>query len=180
MSLRRTPLVLALSPLLALACDGAEAAEGTAPPRASEYRSAALTEALDAAGRLVQTRGFAPVGEEWRGFLVDQGSAVTEVSMHPDSCYVAIAAGSSALGQLDLRLFDGDGEEVAQDGQVSPRAALRHCPPHAGTFYLAVLATEGAGLFAARTYQGPTGLDVPLSDIFRGAAEPEHPAREAP
>lgn len=160
---------------LLAACDGAEA-EGTEPiRRADEFRSERVSEELLAAENLLLTRGFSPEGDEWRGFLVDQGSEVTETTLRAGSCYVVIAAGSGSLQELDVRLFDSDGAEVAQDAHAGPRAALRYCPPHGGTHYVATLATAGAGLFGARRYAGPTGLDVRVDDLFRGAGAEDTP-----
>ncbi len=94
--------------------------------------------------------------------------------MHGGSCYLVVAAATDALRELDLRLFDSDGGEVAQDAQRGPGAALLYCPPHSGTYYVAALATQGTGLFGVRRFVGPTGLDVRLDNLF-GAHEPEAP-----
>lgn len=151
--------------------------------RADEFRSQTVSAALDGAGRVLQTRGLSPEGDEWRGFLVDQGSQVSEVSLRAGSCYVVIAAGSSSLAEMDLRLFASDGTEVAQDAQDAQDAeggsgaAVAYCPPHAGTHYVVALATAGTGLFGVRRYAGPTGLDVRVDDLFR---RPASRPREAP
>jgi len=165
----------------ASACDTDVAAEGPAPAprRAAEFRSEQVRTVLDAAGQAIQTRGFASSGDEWRGFLVEQGSAADEASLRGGTCYVLLGAGSEALRELDLRIFDSDGSEVSQDAQQGPGAALHYCPPHAGTYYIAALATAGTGLFAVRRYEGPTGIDMRLDDLFRDgpAAEPAAPER---
>jgi len=160
-------------------CDPAVADEAPPTRRADEFRSEGVAETLERAGTVLQTRGFSPDGDPWRGFLVDQGSQVTEVSLSTGSCYVVIAAGSTSLRELDLRLFDGDGTEVAQDAQTGPGTALRYCPPHSGTHYVAALATAGTGLFGVRRFVGPTGLEVRTDDLFRaaGADEPSAPER---
>jgi hypothetical protein len=124
----------------------------------------------------VLTRGFSTDGEEWRGFLVEQGSAADEASLRAGTCYVILGAGSEALRELDLRIYDSDGTEVARDADTGPGAAILYCPPHVGTYYRAALATSGTGLFAVRRYAGPTGLDVRLDDLFRGAPAAPEPA----
>jgi hypothetical protein len=155
--------------LLLAACDGDVSAEQPEdqPRPAAEFRSAHVRTILEAAEQTVQTRGFSSDGDEWRGFLVEQGSAADEAQLRADTCYVVVAAGSEALGELDLRVYDSDGTEVARDTQNGPGAALHYCPPHAGTHYTAALATAGTGLFAVRRYAGPTGLDIRLDDLFR-------------
>lgn len=173
--------------VLGLACDGDVSAEQPEeePRVAAEFRSEHVRTILGAAEQTVQTRGFSSDGDEWRGFLVEQGSAADEAPLRADTCYVILGAGSEALRELDLRVFDSDGTEVARDGQNGPGAALHYCPPHTGTHYTAALATAGTGLFAVRRYAGPTGLDVRLDDLFRdpasapeGVAQP--PSRERP
>ena len=153
--------------LLAVGCADAEPA-GTQPiRRAEEFRSEHVAGRLEVAENLLKTRGFTPEGEEWRGFLVDQGSEVTEASLRGGSCYVVIATGSSSLQELNVRVFDSDGTQVARDGQAGPNAALRYCPPHGGAHYVAALATAGTGLFGVRRYVGPAGLAVRVDDLFR-------------
>lgn len=160
------------------ACDPAEAEEAPPIQQADEFRSEHVGEILQGAGTALQTRGLGPEGAPWRGFLVDQGSEVTEVSLATGNCYVIIGAGSASLQELDLRLFDGAGTKVAQDVHTGPGAALRYCPPNSGTHYVAALATSGSGLFGVQRYVGPRGLEVRTDDLFRGpGAEPPAPER---
>ena len=168
----RSGQLLALSLVALLGCDGAAAEEPTpAPPRADEFHSERLEQVLDTAGRMVRTRGFERSGEDARGFLVDRDSRVREVAMKAGTCYVMLGAASAALRELDLRVYDADGGEVAQDGQTGARAAVRYCPAQSGTYYLAVRASAGSGLYAVRKYAGPTGLDIRLDDVFPDAKE---------
>lgn len=161
--------------------DGAEAAEAPAVKRAADFRSEGVDEALDAAGRVVRTRGFARDGEPWRGFLVHQDSEVNDASMRAGTCYVVAGAASSALRELDLRVFDSDGAEVAQDALTGGRAALEYCPAQSGTYYVAARAVAGSGLFGVRRFQGPSGLDVRVDDLFRATeTEPQTPRPERP
>ena len=153
--------------LVALGCADEEPAEAEPIRQADEFRSEQVRGRLEVAENLLKTRGFTPDGEEWRGFLVDQGSEVNEASLRGGSCYVVTATGSASLRELDIRLFDSDGTEVARDGQPGPGAAVRYCPPHGGTHYVATLATAGTGLFGVRRYVGPAGLTVRVDDLFR-------------
>ncbi len=146
---------------------GSEPAPAPSPPRAEEFRSPGVQQAMDSASALVRTRGFAALDEEWRGFLVDHASDVREVPMRSGTCYVVLAAGSSAVRQLNLRVFDSDGGEVVDDGTTGPLAALRFCPSQTGTYYVAVHASAGSGLFEVRTFRGPTGLEIRMDDVFR-------------
>lgn len=172
--------VLGLSGALgvSLACDeGASASPPPpAPPHAADFRSAGVDAALDAAGQVLRTRGFARDGEAWRGFVVGQSAQVSDVAMSAGTCHVVVAAGSSALRELDVHVFDADGSNLAQDASTGGRAVVRFCPSQSGTYYVAVRATAGSGLFGAVRYTGPTGLDIRLDDVFPAAAAPE-PAR---
>ncbi|HEY8431991.1 MAG TPA: hypothetical protein VIL20_26620 [Sandaracinaceae bacterium] len=156
---------------------GCAQASGDAPeppePRAAEFRSRTVQQAMDSAATLVRTRGFAGIGEEWRGFLVDHASDVRELPMRSGTCYVLLGAGSSAMRELNLRVFDSDGAEIVQDATNGPLAALHFCPSQSGTYYVAVHASAGSGLFEVRTFRGPTGLEVRIDDIFREVAPAE-------
>lgn len=159
--------------LLIMACAGCEEADARReepevepPARADEFRSAAVDETLDAAAEVVRTRGFNRAGDDWRGFVVRRETEVQELPMKTGTCYVVVAVGSPALRELGLRIFDGDGGEVARDRRGGGRAALHYCPPQSGTHYVGVRASSGNGLFAVRHFRGPTGLDVRLDDLF--------------
>ncbi len=140
---------------------------GAAVPRALEFRSPRVEATLEAASRLVRTRGFASERDPWRGFLLEQASDVHSISMRTGSCYVVIGVGSTALRELELRVFDSDGAEVARDGEHGPIAALRFCPAQNGTYFVASRASAGSGLYAARDFRGPTGLALSLEDVLQ-------------
>lgn len=165
--------------MLALALSACGEASGDAPEppeeRAAEYRSSSVQQAMDAAASLVRTRGFAGTGEEWRGFLVDHASDVRELPMRSGTCYVVIGAASSAVRELNLRVFDSDGGEVVHDSTSGALAALRFCPSQSGTYYVAAHASAGSGVFEVRAFRGPTGLEIRIDDIFREVAPPESP-----
>lgn len=166
--------------LLAGACEEprvAAAPSGDAPPRAAEFRSPSVARAVDAASEVVQTRGFAAQSDDARGFLVEHATEARETPMRSGTCYVAVAAGSSAMRELDLRIYDADGVEVASDTNDGARAALLFCPTQTGTYYLTTRASAGSGLYQLRTFRGPTGLDIRTDDLFR-EAPPAEPPRE--
>jgi len=163
---RSIPLLLALL----AGCDAADAAQAVAgdAPRASEFRSATVTAAIEAASEVVRTRGFASADDATRGFLVENAADARERPMRSGTCYVVLAAGSSAIRELDLRIYDSDGSEVVSDGDAGPHAALRFCPTQSGTYYVTARAAAGSGLYEVRTFRGPTGLEIRTDDLFRG------------
>lgn len=149
------------------------------PPRAAEFRSPRLDATLESAARVVRTRGFAAEGPVWRAFLVEQGSDVRSIGMRTGSCYVVLAVGSSAMRELDLRVFDADGAEVARETEQGPVAALRFCPAQSGTYYAASRSAAGSGLYAASAFRGPTGLAFRVEDVLRAIA-PAAPSERDP
>lgn len=169
------PLAVVALALVVGACDVtpvAEAPDGPAPIRAGEYRSPRVERAIEAATDVVRTRGFAELGEPWRGFLVDHAAEVEERAMRTGTCYLVLAAASSAMRELNLRVFDSEGGEVMQDTTTGSMAALRYCPAQSGTYYVTIHASSGSGLFEVRFFRGPTGLEIRVDDLFR-AVEPE-------
>lgn len=166
--------------LVLVGCDPGETGVTTVepePPRAAEYRSARVEEAVDAASEVVRTRGFSTRDDAFRGFLVEHAADVREKPMRSGTCYVVLAAGSSAIRELDVRIYDSDGVEAVQDGDDGPMAALRFCPAQSGIYYVTVRASAGSGLYEVRTFRGPTGLDIRTDDIFREVT-PVEAARE--
>jgi hypothetical protein len=164
-----------LTGLLLCACDAVpsagDAAQDPTAPRAADFRSAAVDEALQTADQVIRTRGFEPEGDPWRGFLVRQAAQVIPIALHASTCYLWAGTGSRAL-ELDLRVYDSEGREVADDGISGRGAALRFCPSMPGTFYLAARSANGSGIFGVRRYVGPTGLDVRLDDLFSAVTPP--------
>jgi hypothetical protein len=144
---------------------------------ASEFRSERVTQTLEEAARVVRTRGFSEQGEEWRGFLVEQGTEVRALPMRAWSCHVVVGVGSAALRELDVRVYDADGAEVARDAEQGVIAALRFCPAQNGTYYVTARAVAGSGLFALRSMRGPTGLAFHVDDVMRAIA-PMPPERD--
>lgn len=168
----------ALPVLLGLGCEPADRAtepvSEVEPVRAADFRSEMLSAVIEKADAALGTRGYSPATDTWRGFLVDRDAAVNDASMQAGTCYVVVGISSTALRELELRVFDSDGGEVARDQRTGRGAALHYCPPQSGTYYTAVRAAAGNGLFAVRRYRGPTGLDIRLDDLF-GEPEPERP-----
>jgi hypothetical protein len=164
---------LAALSFLAIACAPADEPAAVVPERvpAGEYRSASVDSSLDLAMRAAQTRGYSADGVPFRGFAVEQSTAVDELSLESGSCYALVAAASGGVRDLDLALFDADGSEAARDLTSGASAALVFCPVTSGTYYGVVRATAGSGLFGVRLFRGPTGLDVSPEDLVLPPAE---------
>jgi hypothetical protein len=175
--MRRIALGLALAVAIGCGDDEEIDAGPGGPAPAAEFRSARVDAMLEAASRVARTRGFSSEGEqggpvwgEWRGFLVEQGSDVRPFAMHTGSCYVVVGVASSALRELDLRVFGADGTEVARDAESGSVAVVRLCPAQNGSYYVAARASAGSGLFAVRGFRGPTGLAFRVEAVLRAVA----------
>jgi hypothetical protein len=134
-----------------------------------------VQQSAEAAASLIRTRGFVALEDPRRGFLVEHGADVRPVSMRSGTCYVVVATSSEAVRELDVRIFDSEGGEAARDANAGPRAALRFCPAQSGAYYVSVQASAGNGVFEARTFRGPTGLDVRIDDVFGEESAAEGP-----
>lgn len=158
-----------------------------APPVA--FRSEALESELDRVTRLMRTRGYEPVtswgassqddgvvttsAQSWRGFLAHNADEVQATRLKMGACEMFLVVGSSALRALDVRIYDSEGERVAEAGGAQ-QVALPYCPEHSGTYFVALGVADGAGLFSVRQFRGPTGIEVGPGELF-GAAAPEAP-----
>ena len=174
LSHRYRALSFAATAVVAVACAEGSPPEDAATTDPEDFQSAPLEGEIERTASMVRTRGFTDGDAVERAFLVEQGSLTADPFMRHGSCYVLVAMGTSAIGELDLRLFDSDGGEVAQASRNGPRAALEYCPPQSGTFYAAVTARIGNGLVALRSFVGPTGLAIRLDDLF-GDPPPQGP-----
>lgn len=162
--------------LLLFVSIGCELPGGAPPPestssRAADYRSESVEQGLDEALRAAQTRGFSAEDDTYRGFVLEGSVEVREVTMAAGSCYAMLGAGSTGVRRLDLTLYLADGSEAARGEGHGRVGALLYCPVHAGTYYVAVRAAAGTGLYGLRLAHGPTGLDVTAADLVPEAAE---------
>lgn len=161
--------VFALAALGLLACEP-EAPPPVEPPPADEFRSERVAANLEQLSRAATTRGFVHESSEVRGFLVEGVHRVDGVSLRSGSCYLVVVTATPSVRELELVLFDGDGAEISRDHAQGPHAVLEHCPTSSGTYFAALRATAGHGLFAEATFRGPTGLPVHASDLLEGLA----------
>ena len=167
----RCSVVLTIAIAFAGGCE--HRAQGHEPQAAAgEFRSEDVDRSLAAADVVMRTRGYTPEWDVRRGFLVERDSEVIEISLAVDACYVATAAGSAAMDNIDLRIFSSGGSEAARDTTTGAQTAAAYCPPHPGVHYLAVQAESGTGLFGVQLFRGPSGLDMRLDDVFGDPARP--------
>jgi len=92
------------------------------------------------------------------------------LGLRAGECSVVIVNASAALEELVIRVHGADGGELARSSGGDAHAALRYCPPNAGTYYVAAVARRGSGLYAMENFSGPTGIDLDLATLFPNSA----------
>lgn len=103
--------------------------------------------------------GFEASGEYQRGTLAQGESQEGVLLFDEGRCARVLAVADSAIGDLDLSLYDPNGSIVRRDTAEGARAevGLTHpvCPSKSGLFHVRVTARRGAGAYALRSYQSP-------------------------
>lgn len=122
--------------------------------------------ALDAAERTLRTRGLTRRAGQPSGFLLERRAQVATLPIRAGRCYTFVAAASPGIEDLDVLVFDAEGAQVAYDTARSGHAATRLCPPQTGTYYVAVRAAVGNGVFALRWFEGASGTGGALDDVW--------------
>jgi hypothetical protein len=95
--------------------------------------------------------GYVSYGESGGGTLLEGTVAAHAVNLSAGSCYALLASGGPGVRDLDLRLLDPAGGELARDTATDPSPLLRVCPEVSGAFRLEVRMFSGSGPYAYRT-----------------------------
>jgi len=107
--------------------------------------------------RELQGRGYDGLGTASRGVLDAGGTASHELEVEAGQCYAVAAVGSEAVTDLDIRLFDGDGDEVDRDEADGRTPLARACPEGAGRYRVEVQLSTGGGAYMYRPYRFTRG-----------------------
>ena len=113
-------------------------------------------------------RGFDPVGEPEAFPLAPDQRVRVPLPAEAAHCYTAAAFSDERLEDVDLRVFDDLGREVARD--VSPRAdaAVQFCTPRDGDYAVEVHARRGAGEASLAMFSGPASTVGGASGLWLG------------
>jgi hypothetical protein len=120
-----------------------------------------LSELREGIGR----RGFLPNADTIRATFTAAGSVRYPLNVVPDRCYTYAALAEGELHDVDISVYDADGEEIARDirpdrdafVQLCPAAAqtlqveLRARPPGMGIVLLQSFAADAASVGGANT-----------------------------
>jgi hypothetical protein len=97
--------------------------------------------------------GLAQVGAIQQGVLGEGQTARVTLEL-PSGCVTVAAIGGAGVRDIDATLLDAHDAPLAHDTTTEPQAVLRPCLESAGTYVLAVKATEGAGPWVTATWAG--------------------------
>jgi len=97
------------------------------------------------------------------------------VALRSGDCNILVLEASSALAEVDLRVYGPEGGELARGAGGGGHAALRYCPTNTGTYYVSCSARRGSGLYSMGSFRGPNGLEMDLASLFPepSTTEPE-------
>ncbi|MEZ4408855.1 MAG: hypothetical protein R3A52_20635 [Polyangiales bacterium] len=113
-------------------------------PGGSEGRSELERRVLEFRDGIVR-RGFTLYGEGRRVAFAGQGASRLPVRVTPEQCYTAAAFAEGDVTDVDLRVFDPDGEEVVRDLGPERDAFAQFCPLASGTWSVEVSSRGGSG-----------------------------------
>lgn len=127
---------------LAIAVGACGGAEGRLEPR-----FVAVHNALTA-------MGMAQTGSINEGSLPEGADARVVTRLEAGECYTFVAFGSDGVRDVDLRVLDEGGEEVARDVTHDRQAAAQVCADRSGDYQAVVTMTRGQGGYVLSAWSG--------------------------
>lgn len=113
-----------------------------------------LSNRLDAAIRAGAAR-WTLRGEQWRRSFDAPGIAVLDTHLDAGRCHAFVAVGQAGVADLDLRLRDRDGAELARDLLLDATPIVVYCADNATDVELDVAVTIGSGTVALQHLTRP-------------------------
>jgi hypothetical protein len=93
------------------------------------------------------------VGNIYQGVAHDEGDEQEwPLTLEAGKCYWFSGAGDQGVEELELFLYDPEGDRVAKATDGAPRAMMAHCPTVSGMFKLEAKAEDGRGHFHVGVY----------------------------
>lgn len=205
-ALRGSAAAAALSLALAHAALGCQERDETADPIEGSLPGGDLP--LDALSRRharlserTAARGYVEVPPAARVFAFEESGVVLPVDLELGACTTFVALGSSALRDLRITLYDGEGEEAARDevpgegglvhacpepsaSLAPPRAAADPtarearaalAPPRTAPYFLAIEARDGNGSVAIAQFRSAPGEGDGFEGLFDDVLAPRVP-----
>lgn len=110
----------------------------------------------------MRARGYEPYGEPTRGSLTQGQTREIPIQLETGRCYAILAAGDTAVRDLDLLLLDSAGRQIDRDRAPDARPTVRVCATASGSFNMQVRMFAGTGAFAYQAYRWPRGTSGPF------------------
>lgn len=171
--------------LLALQCGGTQA-----PPRPEPSGLPEEAGPLDALnrrhGRLrqrMQVRGYTDQAGLSRAFVLEDRGVAWPLDLGVDRCSTFVALGGGTIRQLELTLYDGEGEEAATDSVAQEGGLLHVCPQgpegiDTRPYYLQIRAIEGEGAVMVAHFLSEPAAAEGFDGLFEGVLAPRVPFRD--
>lgn len=114
-----------------------------------------------------RARGAHPFGESMVMFLRQGGARGSTVRVDRPQCLGFTVVGMPEMGNLDLRVLNGEGVELAQDVRGDAHPFVRACVTAPATLFVMTSAVAGTGEVALLAMADPPTLAPPLGDVLR-------------
>lgn len=145
---RRIPI--ATDPVLP-AANAEETTPGIASPHLPRAQETRLRERMARAHERMGRSRPASTSLVWGQLGTGQTQAFN-ATLTQGVCYTVIAAAATADQELDLVLYDHDGEEVERVRSTEWAVALELCPPEQSLYRIVVRMYSGSGSFALQVF----------------------------
>lgn len=176
--------------LLLVACGSSEREEGESSAAGDGPAATAPTPGpIDALTRrfgrvraAMRERGYDEVRPFGRRFVLERSGEAVPLDLPTDHCSTVVALGGGQLRDLQLILYDENGEEAAVDAVEREGGLVHVCPEgRAKTlpFYLVIEAHEGSGAVESALFQSDPVPGQGFAGVFDEALAPQVPFREA-
>lgn len=116
------------------------------------------TNASDSERRLTELRegiarrGFQPNTDTIRATFAAPGAVRYPSAVVPDRCYTYAALAEGSINDVDISVYDPDGEEIARDIRPERDAFVQLCPAAAETLQVEVRARPGTGVVLLQSF----------------------------
>ncbi|MGF1466881.1 MAG: hypothetical protein ACFCGT_12180 [Sandaracinaceae bacterium] len=120
--------------------------------------SVRLTPSYVAVHNAMAAMGLAQTGEISEGALGEGEVARVTASFREGVCYTVVAIGGSGARDVNVRISDDAGTELAADRNRDGQAAAQFCPARSGDYQVAVEMASGSGSYVMSTWSGVPAL----------------------
>jgi hypothetical protein len=91
------------------------------------------------AGRILEDKGYTMTHDEYSGNLKESESEYLNITLHAGTDYAIIGVCDNDCSDLDLRIFDADGDEVDNDVQTDDVPIVHVAPTETQRYRLKVI-----------------------------------------